>query len=245
MTWKYGNVAIDFFEGAFLGPSTKDMIPERRREAVSTEPPAEPSSLREARTTLATLRAENEALRAEVDRLREFRTLAYRDPLTGLWNRRFFQERLDEELSRAQRKAGYTFSVLIADVNDLKTLNDQEGHAAGDALLAWVAGFLRQSTRAHDLCCRLGGDEFAIILPDAAAACRDIVADRLRAQLAVENAGRDRPVGLSFGGATCPDHGLTPEELLEPADAAMYADKERQKGRATRRTPLGHLLTRE
>lgn len=175
------------------------------------------------------LRAENESLRQELEELRAFRALAYRDPLTGLWNRRYFDERLAEEISRARRKLEYTFSLVLVDVNDLKLVNDQEGHAAGDELLVWVARFLQKATRAHDLVCRLGGDEFGLILPDCTAFQAHAVQTRLREALEEENGFRARKVGMSLGSSTCPDAGLLPYALLRASDAAMYADKRRQK----------------
>ncbi len=178
---------------------------------------------------LASLLAENESLRKELGELRAFRALAYRDPLTGLWNRRYFDERLGEEISRARRKLDYTFVVVLVDVNDLKNVNDDQGHAAGDELLCFVSGFLQKATRAHDLVCRLGGDEFGIILPDCNALQAHAVQGRFRDALAEENELRARPVGLSLGAATCPDNGLLPEALMRSSDAAMYADKRRQK----------------
>lgn len=175
------------------------------------------------------LLAENDALRLELAELRTFRALAYRDPLTGLWNRRYFDERLAEEISRARRKLDYTFTLVLIDVNDLKVVNDEDGHAAGDELLRWVSRFLQTITRAHDLVCRLGGDEFGIILPDCNAVQAQAVLTRLREALAEENSYRPRSIGMSLGSATCPDEGLLAEALVRASDSAMYADKRRQK----------------
>src|SRR3954470_13224898 len=84
------------------------------------------------------LARQNAVLRKEVARLQVFRSMAYRDPLTGLWNRRYFEESLAEEQSRSQRAgAGRRFSVLVVDINDFKTINDQHGHPVGDTLLKW------------------------------------------------------------------------------------------------------------
>ncbi|MCG5054816.1 MAG: GGDEF domain-containing protein [Myxococcales bacterium] len=188
-----------------------------------------PSPLGELQTALDGLIAENRALREELAQLRAFRKLAYRDPLTGLWNRRYFDERLAEEISRGRRKLDYRFSILLVDVNDLKLVNDNDGHAAGDALLRWVSRFLQSATRAHDLVCRLGGDEFGILLPDCSPLQAHAVQARLREALAAENERHTRAVGMSLGTATCPDGGPDPEALLRAADAAMYADKRRQK----------------
>ncbi|MDX2021522.1 MAG: GGDEF domain-containing protein [Deltaproteobacteria bacterium] len=183
--------------------------------------------------TLESLLSENKLLRQELAELQSFRALAYRDPLTGLWNRRYFDERLSEEISRARRKLDYTFSLILVDVNDLKLVNDGEGHAAGDTLLRWVARFLQSTTRAHDLVCRLGGDEFGLILPDCGSAQAHIVETRLRDGLAEANKHRKESVGMSLGTACCPEAGLLAEALVRTADVAMYADKRRQKAGRT------------
>ena len=188
-------------------------------------PKTEASSFRQAFNSLL---AENESLRNELSELRTFRALAYRDPLTGLWNRRYFDDRLAEEISRTRRKPDYPFTLLLVDVNDLKLVNDQRGHGAGDDLLRFVASFLEAGTRAHDLVCRLGGDEFGIILPDCNVSQALAVKARLCAQLEAANGRRSHCVGLSIGAATCAD-GLMADALLQLADVAMYADKRRQK----------------
>jgi len=183
----------------------------------------------ELRMTLDSLLSENKILREELHELKAFRALAYRDPLTSLWNRRYFDERLNEEISRARRKLDYTFSVILVDVNDLKVVNDGEGHAAGDELLRWVSRFLQSTTRGHDLVCRLGGDEFGLILPDCNAVQAHTVEQRFRDALVEANKHRTSPVGMSLGTASCPDTGLLAEALVRSADVAMYADKRRQK----------------
>ena len=183
----------------------------------------------ELQLTLESLLTENRLLREELAELQTYRALAYRDPLTGLWNRRYFDERLSEEISRARRKHDYTFSLILVDVNDLKVVNDGEGHEAGDTLLRWVSRFLQNTTRGHDLVCRLGGDEFGLILPDCGATHACIVETRLREGLEEANKHRKEPVGMSLGTASCPVAGLLAESLVRTADMAMYADKRRQK----------------
>src|SRR5436190_10137447 len=116
------------------------------------------------------LSRQNAQLRREVTKLQVFRSMAYRDPLTGMWNRRYFEERLAEEQSRSQRAGGRRFSVLVIDINDFKAINDDHGHPAGDALLKWAGEFLATHLRTHDVPCRTGGDEFAVILPDVSQA---------------------------------------------------------------------------
>jgi diguanylate cyclase (GGDEF)-like protein len=177
-------------------------------------------------TRLLRLEKENARLKRSLARLRIFRSMAYRDPLTDMWNRRYFEERLKEEFSRAER-AGATrcFSVAVIDVNGFKDINDQHGHLVGDEVLRWVGAFLVANLRAHDVACRTGGDEFMVLLPDLSAADAGQVIGRLRAQLDRSNVDRSVPVSLSIGSASWSDASQNCEMLLARADAAMYQDK--------------------
>ena len=178
------------------------------------------------------LARQNATLRREVARLAVFRAMAYRDPLTGLWNRRFFEERLREELSRSQRAgAGRNFSVMIVDVDDFKRVNDQHGHAAGDAVLKEVGEFLIAHLRNHDVACRTGGDEFGILLPDLSAEDCGHLLERLRGARVAANASKEIPISLSLGTASWPEAGDSVDALLGHADHAMYAAKRRRKSR--------------
>jgi len=180
-------------------------------------------------SSLAELARENAALRRRVVELEAFRTLAYRDPLTGLWNRRYFDERMAEELDRARRHPARRLSIMIIDVNEFKRLNDSLGHAEGDRALCWVAAFLKSHLRAHDVCCRVGGDEFAVILPEVGEDGCDTLATRLREQLAWDGTLPAFAIGLSIGTATLPTEACSGEDLMRAADRAMYHDKQRQK----------------
>ena len=180
-------------------------------------------------SSVAELARENAALRRRVVELEAFRTLAYRDPLTGLWNRRYFDERIAEELDRARRNPARRLSIMIIDVNDFKRLNDSLGHAEGDRALCWVAAFLKSHLRAHDVCCRVGGDEFAVILPEVGEDGCDTLAARLREKLAWDGTLPAFAIGLSIGTATLPTEVCSGEELMRAADRAMYRDKQRQK----------------
>ena len=175
---------------------------------------------------LSRLATENRRLRRQVAQLQTYRALAYRDPLTGLWNRRFLDERLKEELSRARRAgADRKFSVMIIDLNWFKELNDAHGHQAGDAALTWLGEFLIAHLRAHDVACRTGGDEFAVLLPDLSSAdCAQVIA-RLRQSLQHANAQRAVPLDISIGAASFPEVSESAAALLSVADTAMYADK--------------------
>ena len=180
---------------------------------------------------IARLAKQNATLKREIARLQVYRAMAYRDPLTALWNRRFFEERLKEEFSRSRRAgADRRFSVMVIDINGFKETNDQQGHQAGDNVLRWVAEFLVGQLRSHDVPCRTGGDEFMVLLPDLSAADSVPVVARLRDKLAAANREREIPVSLSIGCASWPEKSESCEQILETADAAMYADKRRQKG---------------
>jgi diguanylate cyclase (GGDEF)-like protein len=188
------------------------------------------ASPRELKTAqLARLTRENAALKREVARLEVYRAMAYRDPLTGLWNRRYFEERLNEELSRSDR-AGLErrFSVMVLDLNDFKATNDRYGHPVGDAVLKDVGEFLVTHLRHHDVACRTGGDEFSVLLPDLSAQDCGHLVDRLRRGLETANAARRIPISMSIGTASWPEAGDT-AALLTRADEAMYADKNRRR----------------
>ncbi len=174
---------------------------------------------------LAKLREEVETLRRENQRLA---ALAYRDPLTNLRNRRFFSERLGEEVCRVARRSS-VMSLICVDVNDFKQVNDSMGHAAGDRALIAVGRFLESLTRAEDLCCRVGGDEFVVLLPDTdEVACRAVV-DRLKVHLAaLEGVGLGRR-GLAIGASTW-QPGDDEIRMLSRADEEMYADKRAARG---------------
>jgi diguanylate cyclase (GGDEF)-like protein len=188
-------------------------------------------------TQIARLTRENAALKRELSRLQVYRAMAYRDPLTALWNRRFFEERLNEELSRSQRAgSSRRFSVMVLDLNDFKATNDKYGHPVGDAVLKDVGEFLVTHLRHHDVACRTGGDEFSVLLPDLSGEDCGHLIDRLRGGLDAANATRQIPISLSMGTASWPEAGDTVEALLTRADEAMYADKHRQ--RATKRVPV-------
>jgi len=179
---------------------------------------------------IARLAKQNATLKREIARLQVYRAMAYRDPLTALWNRRFFEERLKEEFSRSRRAgAERKFSVAVIDINGFKEINDEHGHQAGDNLLKWVGEFLVAHLRTHDVPCRTGGDEFMVLLPDLSEADCEPVISRLRQQLAATNESRAIPVSLSIGTASWPEISDSCDKMLEIADAAMYEDKRQQK----------------
>ena len=174
------------------------------------------------------LAIENESLRREIAKLEDLRALTYRDGLTGLWNRRYFAERLGAELSRARRASGRPFTVLLLDVNDFHRINSSHGPQEGDLVLRWVAEFLEKSVRCHDVCCRIGADEFAVILPDMARPVSSCIVQRLRDKHAAMSARAPFRIGLSLGTASDPEEGSTFDVLVCAAEDARYKDKHRQ-----------------
>lgn len=181
-----------------------------------------------AAATAAAAKREVARLKAELERVQEenrrLMQVAYRDPLTGLRNRRYFNERLGEELCRLRREPERVCSVIMVDLNAFKALNDTRGHAAGDAALAAVGRFLESLTRTTDLCCRVGGDEFIVLLPNTDAAQCERVLDRIREHLPRLAPTGLGPRGLSLGSATATS-GDDELRLLSRADEAMYLDK--------------------
>ncbi|MDP9435601.1 MAG: GGDEF domain-containing protein, partial [Actinomycetota bacterium] len=166
---------------------------------------------------LRELRAELAAVRRESDLLaQELRAEARTDPLTGLGNRRRWEERLALELERAGRH-GTTVAVALVDLDRFKQVNDSHGHAAGDALLKDVAGAFAESVRAVDLVARVGGEEFGLALPDVG------LPDALHI---VERVRRSAAVGVTASaGVALWDGAETADALVERADRALYAAK--------------------
>jgi diguanylate cyclase (GGDEF)-like protein len=183
---------------------------------------------RHAHNRIRRLEAEIHRLRREVEQLAQYRQLAYHDDLTGLRNRRYFEERLKEELRRAER-VSLPCSLLILDVDDFKRINDEHGHNAGDEVLREVGMMLQSNARAVDIACRIGGDEMAIILPLTDAEGAAHARSRFEEAQASIKRPDGAPITLSFGTATYPHDAPTPEKLIERADRAMYVAKRKRK----------------
>jgi diguanylate cyclase (GGDEF)-like protein len=170
-------------------------------------------------------------LRDHIDRLLvRMSGAAGSDPLTGLMNRRAFEEMFDIELARARRH-GRPLSVLVGDVDSFQKLNDELGSEAGDAVLALIARDLGKWKRRSDLAARTGGGEFALLLPETDERGGFLVAERLRRAVHRRLLDHAVPVTISFGLSTHPTHGEVPEELMRSAAHALSAAKELGKDR--------------
>ncbi len=173
----------------------------------------------------------------------QLREMAQTDTLTGLANLRAFRARLEEEVKRA-RRYHTPLTCVMADMDDLKPVNDELGHAAGDRAIAAVADVIREELRETDFGARYGGDEFVVLLPHTTGAEGRIFAERVCSRLqqsALEAAGRRVPLGASFGVAELP--GEAGEEvgdmLVRRADEALYAAKRAGRGRVAEWSDAG------
>lgn len=161
--------------------------------------------------------------------------LAVRDPLTGLFNRRYMEETLERELARSARD-GKPLSLIIMDIDHFKQLNDSHGHQAGDQVLRELATLLSTLMRKADVTCRYGGEEFVAILPGAPVAVATHRAETLRRafeNVSVEYGGETIRSTLSAGIAEFPQHGTNGKELLFQADCALYLAKRSGRNRVS------------
>jgi diguanylate cyclase (GGDEF)-like protein len=190
----------------------------------------------EAQATRAERFAEQIGLAVANLRLRDsLRTQAVRDGLTGLYNRRYFEEAAERELSRAKRyRRSLVFMVL--DVDHFKRFNDTHGHDAGDLLLREVGQLLRSSVRQSDVACRYGGEEFVLIMPESSPDEALRRADQIREsfhRLGLSHQGKVLgSVTVSIGIAAYPDHGRDRDAIVRNADAALYRAKREGRDRA-------------
>jgi diguanylate cyclase (GGDEF)-like protein len=155
------------------------------------------------------------------DLIRQLAQAARQDALTHLLNRCGVEERLVAELARSAR-TGQLFSVLVADLDGFKALNDRLGHRAGDAALVEVARILEQESRRMDAVGRLGGDEFVVVMPGVGAEDAAAAGGRLCVAIRAAFAKSAVRITLSVGAAVYPDDGETAERLLDAADAGLY-----------------------
>ncbi len=170
----------------------------------------------------ARLEAAYKELEQTNDKLKKF---SFGDEMTGLYNRRFFSVRMGEELSR-YRRFNHPLSLILMDVDDFKSINDELGHAAGDETLREIAQLLMNHSRGINVLCRYGGDEFAVLLVETPRAGALLYAERMRQALADYPLSHGRRVTASFGVASLPeDVDTTTEDLVRAADEALYAAK--------------------
>lgn len=190
-------------------------------------------SLTESQERMVKTLAEHLALAVANLNMREtLRTQSIRDPLTGLFNRRYMEESLEREFHRSLRK-GSSFAVLMIDIDHFKRINDLFGHEAGDAVLREMATLFQMQLRGEDIVSRYGGEEFLLILPETEIEAALEFAERLRqAALALQlnyHVQTLDSLSISIGLCCYPQHGATVEALVRHADAALYRAKE--KGR--------------
>jgi diguanylate cyclase (GGDEF)-like protein/PAS domain S-box-containing protein len=183
------------------------------------------------------MRSANDALRLQLTEIESLQAhlheLAIRDSLTGLFNRRYLDETLERELSRA-RRGNYEISLMLIDLDHFKQFNDTYGHKAGDQVLISLGKYLPQGVREGDIVCRYGGEEFLVILPGvnledgikrAEKICKDF------SNLLVMYDSHDLKGTISIGVSVFPAHGKTADDLIRSADAAMYVAKQNGRNR--------------
>lgn len=177
----------------------------------------------------SSLSLQNALLHEELERL------SVTDRLTELYNHGYFQQRLEEEVGRAQR-FGHELAIIMLDIDDFKEFNDTYGHPRGDLVLKAVSNIIRSNLRDIDVAARYGGEEFVIVLPETDAAGAAAVAERVRqtVQEYAFSTGDDTPPvhkTVSVGVASYPEHGQTPSRIIDVADQAMYASKRAGKNK--------------
>ncbi|HMC37416.1 MAG TPA: diguanylate cyclase, partial [Actinomycetota bacterium] len=180
----------------------------------------------EAELALAERFAELAALALDNAQIRErLEAEIVHDHLTGLYNHRYFQERLAEEMSRSAR-AGLSMSLVLIDIDDFKRINERDGHLVGDQWLAALGSLLRTESRAADVVCRVGGEEFAVVMPGTSAPEAVAVAQRLRERVStIQMGGEGGPITVSIGVAEGPAHATVPKELVACVNYALLQAK--------------------
>ena len=191
-------------------------------------------SLDEAKRQLAYIIVEQMGMALSNLKLREaLREQSIRDPLTGLYNRRYMEEVLKQQMNRVTRQLR-PLGIIMIDIDHFKKYNDTYGHATGDALLRELAQVLQKRVRAEDIACRYGGEEFTLIMPDASLETARQRAEELRhavRSLRLQGSESDETITLSVGISLYPQHGRTIENVLHAADSAMYRAKKEGRDR--------------
>jgi len=195
------------------------------------------------------LREKNEILSKrmnEVNSLKEkLQEQAIRDPLTGLYNRRFLAEVLEKEIPKAERTQ-LPLAIAIMDVDHFKNFNDHYGHKCGDIVLQSLANMLNENSRRSDIVCRYGGEEFVVLMPGATL---DIARERAESwrrlfeTMTIRYQGQNLQATFSVGVAVFPQHATDEEALLQAADAAMYQSKINGRNQLTIFVPGEHRIS--
>lgn len=195
-------------------------LPDGRKMVITTV-----REITERKQMEADLQKANEAYQALHDSLRDQAT---RDSLTGLYNRRYFNESVERELARAKRE-NYPVSIMIIDIDLFKQINDSYGHAFGDQALRVLSSLINVNIRAGDIAYRYGGDEFVVVLPGAGIEIARHRAERVCQTFnaaPVYDGGRELVVTVSVGVSVFPEHGDDGNEILRCADSALYQAKQ-------------------
>ncbi|HOT68301.1 MAG TPA: diguanylate cyclase [Candidatus Saccharicenans sp.] len=190
----------------------------------------------EARKSLLTVFSQRVASSLANIRLREsLRQQSIRDPLTGIFNRRYLEETLQREFARA-RRLGQPLSVIMFDIDHFKAVNDSYGHEAGDVVLQSIARELQSAVRTEDIVCRFGGEEFVVVMPGMdfkkAAARASLILQAVRNLELLVGETKLIKITMSAGVASFPSHGKTPAEVLQAADQALFRAKKLGRDRA-------------
>ena len=183
------------------------------------------------------LQAANKAMSKQLQEIKDLRSKlqeeAIRDPLTGLFNRRYLEETLEREFARARRE-DQDISFMLLDIDHFKKFNDKYGHAAGDFVLKVMAQRLSSRARAAGIPCRMGGEEFLLVLPGILDEVAELRAEYFREQIQfmpIPYKGENLTITVSIGISSYPKNGQTWEELYRAADSALYRAKQNGRNR--------------
>lgn len=192
-------------------------------------------------TINATLRNLNKIMTVLRKKVSDLTYYSVHDPLTYLYNRRYFNEALTSEIERASRK-GHEFSLLYIDLDDFKQINDTYGHSMGDRVLVALSEIFEKDSRQYDVVSRLSGDEFAIILPETDLICSKIIAEKIHYKVSLlefyDKKGHSFHLSISMGLALFPLEGKDARSLSHKADVALYFAKTAGKNK----TAWNHTL---
>ena len=182
--------------------------------------------------------SEHLALSLSNIRLREtLRSQSIRDPLTGVFNRRYMEETLEREIPRARRKKS-SVGIVMFDIDHFKKFNDQYGHDAGDFVLKSLSQLIQRKIRGEDIVCRFGGEEFVLIMPDTSLDVTYLRAENIRKEVEIMDLTYEKKdlgtITISCGVAIYPDHGENGNFVIQSADAALYRAKNEGRNRVSK-----------